>query len=92
MISDIALTEEAPSLHAPIQRRGNSLMACGIAGGARVVQGLPAGPAAPHKRKSRLCYKEFPDGSAQVGELMPDGTYGDCQRYDLRPVPGPRCG
>jgi hypothetical protein len=46
-----------------------------------------------HKfEKSPLCYKEFPDGSAQVCRLMPDGTYGDCQRYDPRPVPGPRCG
>jgi len=46
-----------------------------------------------HKfEKSPLCYKEFPDGSAQVCKLMPDGSYGDCQRYDLRPVPGPRCG
>jgi hypothetical protein len=46
-----------------------------------------------HKfEKSPLCYKEYPDGSAQVCKLMPDGTYGDCQRYDLRPVPGPRCG
>lgn len=46
-----------------------------------------------HKfEKSPVCYKKFPDGSAQVCKLMPDGTYGDCQRYDLRPVPGPRCG
>lgn len=46
-----------------------------------------------HKfEKSPVCYKEYPDGSAQVCKLMPDGTYGDCQRYDLRPVPGPRCG
>jgi hypothetical protein len=42
--------------------------------------------------KSPLCYREFPDGSAQVCKLMPDGTYGDCERYDVRPVPGPRCG
>jgi len=46
-----------------------------------------------HKfQKSPLCYKQLPDGSAQVCKLMPDGTYGDCERYDLRPVPGPRCG
>lgn len=43
-------------------------------------------------KMSPVCYKVFPDGSAQVCKLMPDGTYGDCQRYDLRPVPGPRCG
>jgi hypothetical protein len=41
---------------------------------------------------SPLCYKEYPDGSVQVCKLMPDGTYGDCQTYDVRPVPGPRCG
>ena len=46
-----------------------------------------------HKfKKSPFCYKKFPDGSAQVCKLMPDGTYGDCRRYDLRPVPRPRCG
>jgi hypothetical protein len=46
-----------------------------------------------HKfEKSPLCYREYPDGSAQVCKLMPDGTYGDCQSYNLRPVPGPRCG
>jgi hypothetical protein len=46
-----------------------------------------------HKlEKSPLCYREYPDGSAQVCKLMPDGTYGDCESYLLRPVPGPRCG
>jgi hypothetical protein len=46
-----------------------------------------------HKfEKSPLCYKEYPDGSAQVCKLMPDGTYGDCEAYNLKPVPGPRCG
>jgi hypothetical protein len=42
--------------------------------------------------KSPLCYKEYPDGSAQVCKLLPDGTYGDCLPYYVRPVPGPRCG
>jgi len=41
---------------------------------------------------SPVCYRVFPDGSAQVCKLLPDGTYGDCKRYDVRPVPGPRCG
>jgi hypothetical protein len=46
-----------------------------------------------HKfEKSPLCYREYPDGSAQVCKLLPDGSYGDCESYFLRPVPGPRCG
>jgi len=46
-----------------------------------------------HKHnKPPVCYQEYPNGSARVCKLMPDGTYGDCERYDLRPVPGPRCG
>jgi hypothetical protein len=46
-----------------------------------------------HKfEKSPVCYRVFPDKSAQVCRLMPDGTYGDCQRYNLRPVPRPRWG
>lgn len=43
-------------------------------------------------QKLPLCYKQFPDGSAQVCKLMPDGTYGDCETFLVRPVPGPRCG
>jgi len=43
-------------------------------------------------QKPPVCYKQYPDGSAQVCKLMPDGTYGDCETYNLRPVPGPRCG
>ena len=42
--------------------------------------------------KPPVCYIEYPDGSAEVCKLMPDGTYGDCESYNLRPVPGPRCG
>jgi hypothetical protein len=46
-----------------------------------------------HKfEKSPVCYKEYPDGSAQVCKLLPDGSYGDCVSYLLLPVPGPRCG
>jgi hypothetical protein len=43
-------------------------------------------------QKSPLCYKEFPDGSAQVCKLLPDGSYGNCEDFFVRPVPGPRCG
>lgn len=41
--------------------------------------------------KSPVCYRQFPDGSAEVCKLMPDGSYGDCETYLLRPVPDPRC-
>lgn len=42
--------------------------------------------------KAPLCYRQFPDGSAEVCKLMPDGSYGDCETYLLRPIPDPRCG
>jgi hypothetical protein len=41
---------------------------------------------------SPVCYRVFPDNSAQICRLLSDGSYGDCQPYNLRPVPDPRCG
>lgn len=41
---------------------------------------------------SPVCYRVFDDGSAQICRLMSDGSYGECETYYHRPVPGPQCG
>jgi hypothetical protein len=45
-----------------------------------------------HLGMPMVCYRVFDDGSAQVCRLKDDGSYGDCETYTHRPVPGPRCG